>query len=84
MHFIAHYAAESVSFDSSLRLCLQNRMPSLMGCASGGFRGSNGTASAPENPAPAAWVRQLLFALVLAGPVVGGGPGVIHLLGASI
>jgi len=83
MHFIAHYAAESVSFDSSLRLCLQNRMPSLMGCASGGLHGSNGTASAPANPPPAAGECLLLFTLVLAGAIVGGGV-IIHLLGACI
>jgi len=54
-----------------------------MGCASGGLHGSNGTASAPANPPPAAGECLLLFTLVLAGAIVGGGV-IIHLLGASI
>ena len=63
------------SFDSSLRLCLQDSMPSLMGDTSGGFREpTNGCSSA-------AWVCLHLLGLIFAGMVVGGG---LILVGARI
>ena len=73
------------SFDSSLRFCLQEWMPSLMGVTSGGFReptnGSlNGTASAVAGSS-AAWACLLLLGLIFAGVVVGGG---LILVGARI
>lgn len=69
------------SFDSSLRLCLQDWMPSLMGGTSGGFRQpTNGTASAVAGSS-AAWACLLLLGLIFAGVVVGGG---LILVGARI
>ena len=73
------------SFDSSLRLCLQDWMPSLMGGTSGGFREPtngclNGTASAVAGSS-AAWACLLLLGLIFAGVVVGGG---LILVGARI
>ena len=57
------------SFDSSLRLCLQDWMPSLMGGTSGGFRQpTNGTASAVAGSS-AAWACLLLLGLIFAGVV---------------
>jgi len=55
-------------------------MPSLMGSASGGFRETNGTASAVAGSS-AAWACLLLFVLIFAGVVVGGG---LILIGACI
>ena len=57
------------SFDSSIRLCLQDWMPSLMGGTSGGFRQpTNGTASAVAGSS-AAWACLLLLGLIFAGVV---------------